>query len=48
VTQNESGGIVALTAQTQQVLSERLRHIQFAAEHVMERLAKGNMNELRG
>src|SRR5271166_89284 len=48
VTQNEPAGIVALTAQTQQVFVQAQRQIQFAAEHVMERLPKGNVNELRG
>jgi hypothetical protein len=48
VTQNEPGGIVALTAQTQQILVQALRQIQFGADHVMERLPIGNVKELRG
>src|SRR5215468_5714344 len=48
VTQNQPGGIVTQTAETQQVLSERLRQIEFATEQMMERLPKGNLKELRG
>jgi hypothetical protein len=46
VTQNEPGRVVALTAQTQQVLSETLRLIQFAPVRVIARLPKWNLNEL--
>jgi hypothetical protein len=35
VTQNEPSGIVPLTAQMQQILSERLRQIHFTAGHVI-------------
>jgi hypothetical protein len=36
VTQNESAGIVALTAQTQQVLVQTQRKIEFTADRVIE------------
>jgi hypothetical protein len=48
VTQNEPGGIVALAAETQQILVQALRQIEFAVKYVMERLPKGNLKELRG
>src|SRR5437016_2508716 len=48
VTQNEPARIVALAAQTQQILVQAQRQIDFAAERVMERLPKGNPKELRG
>ena len=48
MTQNEPGGIVALTAQTQQILVQALRQIEFAADHVIARLPIGNLKELRG
>jgi len=48
VTQNEPGGIVALTAQTQQILVQAQRQIELAAERVMERLPIVNVKELRG
>ena len=48
MTQNEPGGIVALTAQTQQILVQAQRQIEFAAVHVIARLPKGNLKELRG
>ena len=35
VAQNEPGGLVALMAQTQQILIEALRQIEFAADHVI-------------
>ncbi len=35
MTQNEPGGIVALTAQTQQILVQALRQIEFAADQVI-------------
>ena len=34
--QNKTGGVVALTAQPEQIVSQRLRHIEFAAVHVIE------------
>jgi hypothetical protein len=34
VAQNEPGGIVALTAQTQQILTQALRQIEFPANHI--------------
>jgi len=36
VTQNEPGGIVALIAETQQILAQALRQIEFSAVHVIE------------
>src|SRR6516164_6336910 len=48
VTQKEPGGIVALTAQTQQILVQALRYVEFAAERVIARLSIGNVKELRG
>src|SRR5262245_25966752 len=48
VTQNQSGRIVALTAQTEQILIEALRQIEFATVHVIEGLPIGNVKELRG
>ena len=45
--QNKPVEIVSLTAQTQQFLSERLRPIQLAAKHVIDRLPKGYPKELR-
>jgi hypothetical protein len=48
VTQKQPGGIVALTAQTQQILVRAHRQIQFAAVPVIDRLSKGNPKELRG
>ena len=35
MTQNEAGSVVALTAQTQQILGQALRQIEFAADHVI-------------
>src|SRR5215467_12255585 len=48
VTHYEPCGIVPSTAQMQQVLSERLRPIQFAAMRVIAGLSAGNLNELNG
>jgi hypothetical protein len=48
VTQNESAGIVALTAQTQQLLIQALRQIEFTVDLVIERLPIGNVKEFRG
>ena len=48
VTENEPGGIVALTAQTQQILVHALREIEFAAERMKVRLPVGNLKELWG
>jgi len=36
VTQNKPGGIVALTAETQEILVQALRQIEFAAVLVMK------------
>src|SRR6202045_2424717 len=41
MTQNEPGGIAALAAQTQQILVQTLRHVEFAAVYVIEKLPKG-------
>jgi hypothetical protein len=48
VTQNEPADIVALTAQTQQILVQALRLIEFSPAHVIARLPIGNLKELRG
>ena len=48
MTQNESGGIDALTAETQQILTQAQRQIEFAAVHVIARLSIGNVKVLRG
>src|ERR1700730_6661745 len=48
VTQNEPAGIVALTAQTQQILGKALRQIEFAADRVITRLSIRNVKVLRG
>ncbi len=46
VTQNEAGGIIALTAQTQQFFVQAQRHIGFAAVHLIARPQKGDLKEL--
>ena len=46
--QNKAGHVVPLTAQTQQILIQALREIEFAAVRVIARLPVGNLNELRG
>src|SRR5215813_6248428 len=48
MTQNQAGGIIALAAQTQQILIYAPRQIQFAAVHMITRLPIGNLKELRG
>src|ERR1700730_11636230 len=48
VTQNEPAGIVALTAQTQQILGKALRQIEFASDRVITRLSIWNVKVLRG
>jgi hypothetical protein len=48
VTQNEPAGIVALTAQVQQILGQAQRHIEFTAECMIAGLSIGDVNELRG
>src|SRR6266446_10489187 len=48
VTQNEAGGIIALTAQTQQFFVQAQRYIGFAAVYLIAGLQKGNLKELRG
>jgi hypothetical protein len=47
VTQDEPPGIGALAAETQQVLIQAQRHVDFAAIHVVARLPIGNVKELR-
>ena len=48
MTQNEPGGIVALTAQTQQIVIQAQRQIEFAAVRVIPRLPMGNLKKPRG
>src|SRR4051794_15812804 len=48
VTENEPSGIVALMAHTQQILVQAQRQIYLAADRVMTRLPKENVQELRG
>ena len=36
MTQNQSGGIVSLMAQTQQIFVKALRQIELASDHVIE------------
>ena|SRR6516165_12120922 len=47
VTQNEPGGVVALAAQTQQILVQALRQIEFAAGRVKARLPIGDVKKRR-
>jgi hypothetical protein len=47
VTQNQPGGIAALTAQTQQILVQAQRQIEFPTDHMITRLPIGNAKELR-
>ena len=44
----EPAGIVALPAQTQQILVQAQRQIEFTAERVVDRLPIWNLKELRG
>ena len=46
VTQNEPSGVVALTAQAQQILVQAQRQIEFAAVGVIASLPVGNVKEL--
>ena len=46
MTENEPGRRVALTAEAQQIRVQVLRQIQFAVDHVMERLLKGDLEEI--
>ena len=48
MTQDDASGIVALAAQTQQILVQLLRKIQFAAIRVIAGLPIGDVEELRG
>src|SRR5262249_25231666 len=48
VTQDEPGGVVAPAAQTQQILVQALRQIEFAAGRVKARLPIGDVKERRG
>ncbi len=45
MTQSEAGRVVSLSAQTQQILVQAVRYIEFTAVHVIERLPKGNLKE---
>src|ERR1700751_3416111 len=47
VTKDQSAGIVALAAQTQQILVQAHRQIQFAALRVIARLRMWDLKELR-
>src|SRR6516165_7710306 len=46
VTQNEPGGIVALTAQAHQILVQALCRIELSAVHVIARLSIGHRKKL--
>src|SRR6516162_4263436 len=48
VSENEAGGIVALTAKTQEILGQAQRQIELAAVRMIARQLIGNLNELRG
>ena len=48
MSQNEPGGVAALTAQKQQILVEAQRQLKFAADRVIECLPIGNPKELHG
>src|ERR1700730_14963199 len=48
VTQNEPGGIVALPAQTQQILVPALRQLDFAAVQGIAEVCNWKLKELRG
>src|SRR5271166_3262362 len=48
MTQKQSGGVTALTAQPQQILVHAVRQVKFAAVDVMKGLPIGNVNEFRG
>jgi adenine C2-methylase RlmN of 23S rRNA A2503 and tRNA A37 len=48
VTQNKPTGIIALVTQTQQILLQVQRQIQFAAVRMMSRLSPEKVNEFRG
>jgi hypothetical protein len=45
---SEPGGIVALTAQAQQILVQALRQLEFSPVEVIPRLPIGHPKELRG
>ena len=47
MTQNKPGGIVTLAAETQQILVQTQRQIEFAAVRVIARLPKRNLHKLR-
>src|SRR5215469_15605322 len=48
VTQNEAGRVASLSAQTQQILVQAQRKIEFTAGRVITRLPKRNLKKLRG
>jgi len=47
VTQNEPGGIVALTANLQEILTQALRQIEFASSEMVTRLPMWDPEKLR-
>src|SRR6516165_6620604 len=48
VTQSEAVSVVSFSAQTQQIVGQALRQIEFAADHMIDRLPIGKLKELRG
>ena len=48
MTEHKRAGIVALMAQTQQILVQAQRYIEFSAVQVIASLPIGNLKELRG
>ena len=48
MSQNETGRIVSLAAQMQQIRIQPLRYVQFTAVRVIARLTIGYLKELRG
>ena len=48
MTQSEAVSVVSFSAQTQQIVGQALRQIEFAADHMIDRLPIGKLKELRG
>ena len=48
VAQDETDGIVALAAETQQILVQTLRPVEFATVYMIKGLPEGHLEELRG
>ena len=48
MSRNEAGPVVALTAETQQILVQAHCQLRFAAAHVVARLSVWNLKELGG